>query len=288
MEFVNRKIHLDLNKEFPFQIVQFHHTDGTVPTLHCHECLEVQLVERGEGVNIIGDRQYTLQSGEVFIINNNEYHHAFTDGEILVFHFDPSLVWADNVFDYEYLMPFYERVTCFHNKLEAGGGICQRIADGMHEIVAEYEEKQEGYRLVVKAQLLRILSLIYRNMKKMSSLDTASAYMHKKDFGRIRIAVEYIEQNYTEDLSLRDLSSMVYLNETNFSTLFKKVMKKTVTEYITSLRINRAARLLKEGNTNITGICYKSGFQSVSQFNKTFKRRMRVTPRQYRNNLTEA
>ena len=285
MGYINRKIHQDLTKDFPFRIVRFHHIADDLPMLHRHDYLEVQLVENGKGTNVIGDKQYELKVGDIYVVNNNEYHHAFMEGEILVFHFNPVLVWADNAFDYEYLRPFYERIVCVNNKLDADLDISKKIADGMHEITEEYETKQDGYRLIIKAHLLRILALIFRYMKTTNHIEVTSAYIHRKDFARIKLAVDYINQNFIENLSLHELSKKVLLNESNFSALFKKVMKKTVTEYITILRVNKATNLLKEEDTSINGICYKSGFKSISQFNKVFKRIMEMSPREYMKTL---
>jgi YesN/AraC family two-component response regulator len=83
-------------------------------------------------------------------------------------------------------------------------------------------------------------------------------------------------------LKLREAAAKAFMNLPYFSACFKKTMKMTVTNYITILRVNHAARLLKETTIPVTEVCFESGFKTIAYFDRVFKKLMGVSPREYR------
>lgn len=146
-----------LPKDFPFEITREKGLLNNKSMLHHHDFLELNLVCGGEGIYIIGDTTYKLKPGEVYIMNSNEHHHAFSDGslDLLVVVFDPVFIWNNNAFDYEYLKPFFERKIYFFNKLESENETSNEIGMVLREIEKEYRDKKEGYKLVIKALMLK-------------------------------------------------------------------------------------------------------------------------------------
>ncbi len=88
-------------------------------------------------------------------------------------------------------------------------------------------------------------------------------------------------ENFTEQIRLREVASIANMSETNFCRYFKKRTHKSFTNYLNSIRIGYACKLLMEGEFNITQICYESGFKNISNFNEQFKKHTKQTPRQY-------
>jgi len=68
-----------------------------------------------------------------------------------------------------------------------------------------------------------------------------------------------------------------------FSRFFNKMFQSCFVEYLTHSRIHFASKLLKDTDMQIIDICYKSGFSSQNQFNRAFKKKMKMSPREYRN-----
>mgnify|MGYP005857661087 CR=1 FL=1 len=101
----------------------------------------------------------------------------------------------------------------------------------------------------------------------------------KDSFGRL---LKYISDNYEKPLYLSDLSRMFHLNETYICDLFKKSLGKTFTEYLTGLRLKKAAELLVKTNTPISGISDTVGYSDYSYFSKIFKKHYGMSPTQYR------
>ncbi|MCX7680181.1 MAG: AraC family transcriptional regulator [Spirochaetes bacterium] len=99
---------------------------------------------------------------------------------------------------------------------------------------------------------------------------------------KIKHAIVYINNNYKDDISREGLASMLNIHHDYFSKAFKYYTGKSVNEYIYSLRIKEAIRLLIETNETILDIAMQVGFDSVKTFNRAFKRLTGKNPREYR------
>ncbi len=97
----------------------------------------------------------------------------------------------------------------------------------------------------------------------------------------IQKAVNYINLNLSEKLSLKLLAEQCFINPSYLSTLFKKEMGLTVSSYISQQRIRLAIRLLNTGNTQIQDVMAKCGMDDISYFRKLFKKMIGMTPSAY-------
>lgn len=99
---------------------------------------------------------------------------------------------------------------------------------------------------------------------------------------KIQHVIEYIHSNYLYDISREGLASMVDLHPDTFSRLFKSYTGKSLPDYINELRINYASELLSETDDSIVTIAFKTGFESLSTFNRAFHKILNTTPTAYR------
>ncbi len=99
-------------------------------------------------------------------------------------------------------------------------------------------------------------------------------------------AIEYIKKNYhNKDISLQKVSSEVSLSHYYFSHIFKDEFKITFIEYLTKVRMEAAAKLLKNRKLNVNQVAYAVGYQDPNYFSKVFKRYMKTSPIEYREEL---
>lgn len=103
-------------------------------------------------------------------------------------------------------------------------------------------------------------------------------YMTNTNFIRM---MEYLNQNYTRNISTNDLAQYMHMNPSYLSKIFKQEAGTTVTKYLTSLRIHKSCQMLNSGNYSISEIASATGFNDYFYFLKTFKKITGVTPRQY-------
>lgn len=98
----------------------------------------------------------------------------------------------------------------------------------------------------------------------------------------VRAIVQYIRDNFDQELSIQELSARFFVNVTYFSYLFKKEVGETFTEYICSLRIKKACELLSGTQIPVYEVAEKVGYKDYFHFAKLFKRATGQTPTQYR------
>jgi len=101
-------------------------------------------------------------------------------------------------------------------------------------------------------------------------------------------AKDYIREHHTEDLSLGQVAATVHTSVFYFCKLFRKVTGTTFTEFVSRTRIEKAKNLLLNPNLRISEIAYEVGFQSLTHFNRVFKKVIGESPTEYRGHLPKA
>lgn len=283
VERITQKIPLE-SSDFPFNIFDATGYQEETAYLHNHDCLELNYVAKGTGVYVIGDNRYEISQGDLLVINNCEYHIALDREDLLlkVIVFNPDMVWQNNsLMDYKYLQTFFEWKSNFKHHFSADDLMVEHIATLFYEIENEWNHRQEGYRLVIKALLLKMLALLYRGfaLKKETS---EKVLKFQTEYNRIVDAVAYIDENYCNQIELKQLSDLVHLSPNYFSAVFNHVMSTSVSNYINKKRINYACMQLQTTQMNICEIALKAGFNDVSHFNRIFKSQLHISPKKYR------
>lgn len=98
----------------------------------------------------------------------------------------------------------------------------------------------------------------------------------------VQRAKKFILQNLTEPLSLEDVAAHVGVSPFHFCKIFKRATGLTFTNYVNNARIEQAKRLLQKPQSRVTEVAYDVGFQSLSQFNRSFRRHASLSPTEYR------
>lgn len=98
----------------------------------------------------------------------------------------------------------------------------------------------------------------------------------------VKKACQYIDENYINKITLKTVADDLFTNPSYFSTLFKKEMGISFTDYLNDIRIKRAQDLLLSTNLSLTDISSRSGFDCQSYFTKVFKKKNGITPSEYR------
>lgn len=130
----------------------------------------------------------------------------------------------------------------------------------------------ESYNELVSVSV-NLITLISKNM--LSSIYSGRSQIIIK-------ALQFINKNYQEKISLKDIETNLHVNASYFSTLFKQEMGVTFTDYLNSLKIEHACHLLTETNLSIIDVSLSTGFDDQSYFTKVFKKAKGMTPKAYR------
>jgi AraC-like DNA-binding protein len=99
---------------------------------------------------------------------------------------------------------------------------------------------------------------------------------------RLHKVIDYIMKNFDQDITLPKVASNANMSLTSFCNFFKGNYRLTFVEYLNSVRVGHACKLLSEKDRNIVDVAYDSGYNSLSNFNKQFKKYKQMSPKEYR------
>jgi AraC-like DNA-binding protein len=107
----------------------------------------------------------------------------------------------------------------------------------------------------------------------------------KKTEGRIGKVFQYIHLHSSETVSLTEMAALINLSESAFCKFFRRTTGKTFSDYLSDIRIGHACHLLSESDDTISEVAYRSGFESLTYFNRVFLRKKGVRPREFRKGI---
>jgi len=282
-----------LDPQFPFSVFTGagfsarHHAMG-LSFMHRHHSLEINYCTGGRGQYVIGDRTYEVCPGDLFLINDLEYHQAINlsgDLQLLVLVFDAELVLSGGE-DYALIRAFYEWKHGFQHRFPAGSPIVESILPLIREMEQEWRQRQVGYLLVVKALLLKLLAMLYRGFERTEGY-ASGVRRFQTAYVRLAPAMALMDTAFSEPLTLGQLADTVHMNQNYFSSLFSSLMGYSVSEYLLRRRLRHATQLLISTDSSVLSIALDSGFRNVSYFNRAFKRQLGCTPGQFRSQVLD-
>ncbi|HOJ11915.1 MAG TPA: response regulator [Clostridiales bacterium] len=121
-----------------------------------------------------------------------------------------------------------------------------------------------------------------RNITNVNSVNKIMDVENKIHNVNFKNLLNYINENFKKNLQLKDLADQFYLNPNYCCYLFKNLTGNSFSEYLTSKRMGRACKLLKDTTLTISEVAAEAGYNDYYYFNKTFKRQFSCTPSQYR------
>lgn len=272
-----------LEESFPFEITEYllEKTDNCEESYHWHNFCEVTYVQKGQGKYFVNGRQYELKEGDLIIFNNTEPHGWLVESEtmsLLVMVFSMDMIAS---LESDYLRPFIERGSNFRNKISKEEIAVNEIYEMMKETLLEYVGKKEGSKLLIIADLLRILTFLIRYYQKdektISKVENLAE--KKKAMKRFEKALAYINSHYTQKITLNEVATVVKMSENYFSAYFKKVAGCSFIDYVTELRLKKATELMNTTELNMNEIAIQAGFHNMSNFYRMYKKHRGELPK---------
>lgn len=262
----------------------------TLP-LHMHHAYEVVFVLKGN-INLSCTAfSYHLSEGDIFIVNVNEMHSITssntTENLILTFHFNPYTY--SNVFPNLSYYWFFCDSYSSDEKSDFNLKHFQSMLFNISYLLKEYNDGKATAHQRVKTLAADIISLMISNYQNISFYDKYSIKKNLKNGDalatkRIFEIQEYIYLNYTEKISLEDISSHLYLNKYYVSRLIKSFLGLNLTDLIGLIRTEKAEIKLLTTNSSIEQVAFECGFSSVAYFEKHFIKWNKLKPYEYRKN----
>lgn len=249
---------------------------SSICALHYHDELELILIREGEFVTIVDDVEYVLHAGDVVFINSGVPHSTYATTTV-----ESGLIqFRENDFFNTDITKIIKYSVKFNNLNDSKIRVIRNaeLYDSIDRILREYAERRPAYEIFIRSEIYKILALLYR----MNVLVDTEQFFQTKEVQKILPALEYVNRNYNEEISLESVSVMLGFDPSYFCRIFKTATGATFTEYLNFVRICKAEKMLARTNNSILEISETVGFSSVSYFNRVFKKYRNCSPRGYR------
>jgi len=250
---------------------------------HYHPEIELVFVNGGTGKRQIGSHVSYYTDGDLILIGSNLPHCGFTDDHTgnkneTVIQMKPDFLGNDFLF----LQEIKGVQELF---LQAKGGIAfsGETKNAVGKKIELMENQQPFERLLTLLSVLKDLE--YSKEYKILNAAGFSMETQVQDNDRINMVFNYVKDHFQEQISLEVIAEMASMTVPSFCRYFKKITKKTFTRFVNEYRVVHASKLLAEKPIGIADICFQSGFNNFSHFNKLFKEFTGKSASQYRQEL---
>lgn len=271
-----------LSQKDCFYIVERHKNEFTYP-LHQHRDYELNFIQNAPGVRrIVGDNIEVIGALDLVLITGENLEHVWEQGNCtspdireITIQFSPELL-SSSLLDKNQ----FTRINIMLEKAKHGLAFpVEAILKVYHRLDTLASEKDSFI------QFLSCLQLLYGLSGFQGKALASSSFAHAprdKESRRVLKVKEYINDHYTEDVTLNQMSDMVGMSPSSFSRFFKQRTGRTLSSYLIDIRLGNAARALVDTTQNISEICYSCGFNNLSNFNRIFKSKRGMSPRDFR------
>ncbi len=245
----------------------WYRSDNLPPiTQHLHRNIEIVYLKSGSAVCTVDLVPYELNAGDILFVFSEQLHSyesSVGDPENYVLLFPPDIPIFSDLF--ATMLPVS---PILHGAATDELDMLFRAArKANHEKSSEFAKGEVmGYIAIILAKILPQLSL-----QKKSDL------VNKIEYQLIR----YCSENYTKPIALKEIAKEFGYTPEYFSRIFNEKYKTSFTNFINSLRVEEAKKLLKRKD-NITEVAFACGFSSIRNFNRVFKQKAGKTPFEYR------
>ena len=268
----------------PIRVKWNHFPHFTFPW-HFHSEIEILYVIKSYGKRYVADCLEPFQEGDLVLMGSQVPHYWKNDEAF--FNGDSSLNVQAVVIQFS--SDFLDTAINNYPELLPVKELMEKSAFGVHFSAPENIEIGQLLRSMVDKDgfdrfitLLQILDKMAHNQhyRLLASANYKQNLPNVKDH-RLSKILNYINLNYTEKITLTQLSQQFGMNASAFSRYFKEKTAKSPIEYINEMRIGYACKLLQNSNQTISQICFECGFNNISNFNRFFKTLIHMSPSDY-------
>lgn len=267
-------------KEYPYGQYFIQHMKQTFQfPVHWHDELEIIYIKQGALQITINGQDYQGTAGSIFLVNPRELH--------LMGSSDLSVAYYTLLFPLEFisfqsrdelettlLQPLRSGQLIFEHEI-SDTTLKNKLCSILDEITAINLETSSMKQLKTRILLLQFLQQIVEYPSLIVPASGSKTDMQKE-------LLVYIQQHYTDKITLQDLAEQFHLSEKYISRYFKEHFYLTFSDYVNHLRLTHAKKLLETTELSVTEIALCSGFPNVSYFIRTFKTCYEKPPLKYR------
>ncbi len=246
------------------------------PDMHIHDCCEIFFCLSGGKTFLIGDKLYDVNDNDIFVINQYEAHKVTFDPtknfHRYVFQVSPYFMRDMSSGKTDLSACFYPHRSDFDHRSHLSNEQAQALIERISFLTSDESFGDDIIKNGVMSAILVELNRMY--------LDQSHNHLPSHQNVAVKIAIEYINAHFSEELTLETVAKAAYLSVNQLCRLFSEHCGTTVAKYITSRRITEAKKLLSEGRS-VTETAMLCGFGDHTGFIRVFKKNVGVTPGRY-------
>ena len=271
--------------EHDFMYVADRHKKEFDYPIHCHDIMELNFVENAAGARrVVGDSSEVIGDCDLVLITSSDLEHVWEQHECR----------SDDIHEVtvQFCLNFEDEHTPFRtNPYKSIYQMMMRAKCGLAfrrpAIMTVYPRLVKLASIDDKFLMAHELIYILHELSKFDdAYELASSTFAKVDVSnesrRVMKVRDYINTHINDELRLEQLANLVGMTPTAFSRFFKLRTGKNLSEYIVDIRLGHAARLLLDTADSVSEICWNCGFNTLSNFNRLFRKRKGCSPTEFR------
>lgn len=275
---------LPISKSLPLKARFYDYACFTYPW-HFHSEYEIIYIQEGTGARFVGNSIDKYVAGDVILIGSNLPHYMksdeayYTEGSAL--RVKGTIIQFEKDFMYHAInyYPHFAKIKKMLDDSQRGLYFPARSTAKLRPLLDTIPLEVGINQITSFLQLLKEMSEI-KARQIISSADFNNETVY--DTSRIDKVISFLNKNYNRSVHLDEVASLAAMNSTAFCRFFKSKTGKSLKNYILDMRIGYACKLLLMDDLNISQISVECGFDTISHFNKTFKKNTGYTPSQYK------
>ena len=264
--------------DFP---IEFYHVDQNHPRYdmpyHWHTECEIIRILEGEFLITIGEEKVLARKDDIIFIHDGVLHGGTPNNcvyQCIVF--DMKLLLKQNHACTKMLQDIIHQNKLVNTKMPSN---IESLKLNCRLLFESLKEKHTGYEFITQGRLYIFLGHILEN--KLYTINSRISKKTQQKMTNFKKVLEMIEENYSQTITLDDLSKIAGMTPKYFCRFFQEMSNKTPIEYLNLYRIESACEQLMSTDLPITDIAINCGFNDVSYFIKTFKKHKGITPKKY-------
>ena len=268
--------HGSLKFPFAYYYVSKEHKRYVMNTHWHKECEIIRVLDGSFLINSNG-KTHNATKGSIYFVNSGSIHSGIpTDCVYECIVFDMASLLQRNPLANKAindLIDYRKEILNIYEDKE------DEAYKTLLQLFSLVKEKKQGYELQTYGTFYIFLGLVEQfNLYRDKALKASN---NRKLISKVKEVFFFIEQHYSEDISIDDMAKAINMSDKYFCRFFKEVTQKTPNEYLNWFRIECACNKIKSSNESLASIAYGCGFNDSSYFVKVFKKYINMTPKEY-------
>jgi len=252
---------------------------------HFHPEIELIYIHKGRGTRFIGNDVHRFEQDELCLIGSNMPHMWRSDPEHFIesskLKLDVTVIYFHHDFlgDKFFNIPEVKNIGSLLEKAKRGIKITGNTTLQVKDLISKLSQVTGLERITT---LLGILEKIASSTEREYINTIYSPEIEKSDADRLNRVFRYISNNFQRKITLAEIASVANLSAKAFCRYFKSKTRKTFNNFLLEVKVAHACNIILEKDITIYEVCYDSGFNNLSNFNRYFKKLMNKTPMEFK------